>query len=200
MLHAIVQAFHEILVSMGEELTSAPLRVVAEFVQFAVLAAIVWVVGFGFGERRGFITNMLSERHIAVGECVQEALASEKSLVDAKRDAGEKERVARAEARRIVSEAKHDAEKTEQDARADAESEATLVTRRAETALVTERADMQLELRDRLIEAVASATRAIMDEQMTVSEQRTLIESAIAASVEPNGRGKTVRAGETVSA
>ena len=199
-MHAIVGAFRVILESMAEEVTTAPMRLVAEFVQFSVLAGIVWAVGFGFGERRGFVANMLSERRAKLGDCISEALASEKSLADAKHDAGEKERSARAEARRIVSEAKRDAEKIESDARADAETEAAQVTKRAENALVTEREEMQLELRDRLVEAVASATRAIMDEQMTVSEQRTLIESAIAASVEPNGKGKASRVSETVGA
>ena len=200
MLHAIIEAFRVILESMVEEVTSAPMRMVAEIVLFTVLAGIVWVVGFGFGERRGFVANMLSERRTKLGGCIEEALASEKVLADAKHDASEKERSARAEARRIVSEAKRDAEKTETDARADAEAEAGMVTKRAENALVMEREEMQLELRDRLVEAVASATRAIMDEQMTVSEQRTLIESAIAASVEPNGNGKAKRIGETVRA
>jgi F-type H+-transporting ATPase subunit b len=169
-------------------------------VQFAVLAGIIWGVGFGFGQRRGMVTNMLAERHATVGDNVEEALASEKVLADAKREAGEKERAARAEARRIITEAKRDAEKTVETARGDAEAEAALVTKRAENALVTEREEMQLELRDRLVEAVATATRAIMDEQMTVSEQRTLIESAIAASVEPNGQDKAVHAGEAVRA
>ena len=43
----------------------------------------------------------------------------------------------------------------------------------------TEQQEMLLELREQLVELVSSATRSIMNEKLTVSEQRTLIENTI---------------------
>ncbi len=47
----------------------------------------------------------------------------------------------------------------------------------------TERQEMLLELREQLVDLVSSATRSIMNEKLTVSEQRTLIENTIVESV-----------------
>ena len=183
MLGAIVNAFREILATMVEEVAASPMRQVAEVAQFVLLAGIVWVVAVGFGKRRGFVVNMLAERREALRGRIDEALGSEKRLAEAKHGAAAKERAARADARRVLAEAHADAQRLESQARVDADTEAALVTERAKSALASERDEMEVELKDRLIEAVASATRAIMDEQLTVSEQRTLVESAIAASL-----------------
>jgi F0F1-type ATP synthase membrane subunit b/b' len=172
---------------MVEEVTASPMRQIAELVQFIVLAAIVWVVAMGFGKRKGFVLNMLAERRELLGSQIEEALGSEGRLTTAQHEAAAKERAARAEARRVVAEAHDDAERIVSGAQVEADAEAAQVTERAKAALVSEREEMELELKDRLIEAVAAATRAIMDEQLTVSEQRTLIESAISASVNPGG-------------
>ena len=193
MLGEIVSVFHEILTTIIEEIQAAPMQLVAEVVQFVILIAIVWVVAVGFGKRRGFVVNMLSEKHDALTAHVSEALGSDEELSTARHDAAASERAARAEARRVVAEATHDAAKIRDDARNAADTDADLVTSRARTALATEREEMEIELRERLIETVAAATRAIMNEQMTVSEQRTLIEDSISASVGPDGGKKPIR-------
>lgn len=200
MLGAVLNAFREIFVAMVEDVRTAPMRQVAELVQFAVLMAIVWVVAIGFGTRRGFIVNMLAEKREALAASISEALGSESRLTAARHEAGSVERAARADARKVLADAASDAEKLVADARAAADAEAALVTSRAENALTTEREEMEMELRDSLIEAVATATRAIMNEQMTVSEQRLLIESAISDSVGPDGQDPAKRRPEKARA
>ena len=60
---------------------------------------------------------------------------------------------------------------------------------------------MLLELREQLVDLVSSATRSIMNEKLTVSEQRTLIENTIAESVNASagsdGRVQALAAGAT---
>jgi F-type H+-transporting ATPase subunit b len=196
MLHAIAQAASQILAEIGGEIASSPLRFVAEIAQFALLVVIAWAVTLGFGKRRGFVANMLSERREALTVRIGRALDASETLAGAKRDAEKRLRSARAEARRILDEAGRDAEQSGRDACAQADTEAELVASRAASALQTERDEMQSDMRETLIDVVASATRSILDEQMTVSEQRELIESTIASSVPSQPRAASASAGK----
>ena len=51
----------------------------------------------------------------------------------------------------------------------------------------TEVAEMQAEVRDLLVNVVADATRSVMNEQLSLPEQRDLIQHAILASVGHSG-------------
>jgi len=133
-LAEVLAAFREILATMIEEVQAAPVRQIAEVLQFAVLIGIVWVVALGFGKRRGFVLSMLAERRESMSERIAEALDSETMLASAKHDAAAVERTARAEARRVLSEATRDAERIEADAKAVADADAETVTARAQSA------------------------------------------------------------------
>ncbi len=78
---------------------------------------------------------------------------------------------------------------------------AARIEERAESALATEQQEMLLELREQLVELVSSATRSIMNEKLTVSEQRTLIENTIVGSMDASagsdGRIEALAAGAT---
>jgi F-type H+-transporting ATPase subunit b len=175
--------YSEIVQEIGAELANEPLRIFAEVMQFAVLLAIVWVVAVGFGKRRGFVVNMLTERQERVAAHVETASHADKALADAKREAAATARSARATAREIVLRAKKECVEIEESAHAETDADCARIEERAEAALSTERQEMLLELREQLVDLVSSATRSIMNEKLTVSEQRTLIENTITESV-----------------
>ena len=184
MLGSIFEFYHEILTEMATELAVEPMRIIAENIQFAVLMAIVWVVAIGFGKRRGFVANMLSERRERIAARVESASHAEKQLEDSKHSAATTTRTARAKARAIVVEAKKECAEIETTTQAETDAECRRIEERAESALATEQQEMLLELREQLVELVSSATRSIMNEKLTVSEQRTLIENTIVGSME----------------
>jgi F-type H+-transporting ATPase subunit b len=175
--------YSEIVQEIGAELANEPLRIFAEVMQFAVLLAIVWVGAVGFGKRRGFVVNMLTERQERVAAHVETASHADKALADAKREAAATARSARATAREIVLRAKKECVEIEESAHAETDADCARIEERAEAALSTERQEMLLELREQLVDLVSSATRSIMNEKLTVSEQRTLIENTITESV-----------------
>ena len=189
MLHGIIVAFEEILTEMGSEVVHAPLRLALEVVQFALLAGVVWVVAVGFGQRRGFVANMLTDRETKVNERLQVASHAAENLTHAKQVAALKTRTANSEARRILADAKLEADEIETQARNEAEAEAKRITDRAEAALSTELAEMHLEIREALVDLVAGATRSIINEKMSVAEQRALIEGAIMDGVAKSHAG-----------
>lgn len=179
MLSELYTAFYEEVLGSS----SAQLRFVAEIVQAAIIVGAVWVIAIGWGERKGFVLNMLNERRAKVRAHLETASRAEQDLAHAKQISALKVRSANADARRTIADAKLEAEQYEAKAKSDADTEAERITQRAESALETELAEMSLEIREELVDLVAQATRAIMNEKMTVAEQRKLIEDTIIANV-----------------
>jgi hypothetical protein len=62
------------------------------------------------------------------------------------------------------------------------------VRSRAKDVLDAELAEMHVEIRDRLVDVVAHATRSILNEGMTMAEQRELIQNTVT-----NGIGRMER-------
>lgn len=193
MIEHVAALFSEIAAEMGAEYLHQPMRMLAETLQFAVLLGIVWVVALGFGSRKGFLANMLSERKDAVAARVEHASHAESALAAARSEATTLSRKGRAEARALVSEAKKECVALEADSRADADAECARIEERAHTALETEHEEMLLDLREQLVELVSSATRSILNEQLTASEQRSLIEQAILGSLDVKPLSGTAR-------
>ncbi|MDR3686135.1 MAG: ATP synthase F0 subunit B [Coriobacteriia bacterium] len=179
--------FTEILSAIGKEIADAPMTMVAEVVQFLLLVGIIWVVAFGFGKRRGFVANMLSERKSHVAQRLEEALSAEGRLGQSMEEARQRDQAAAEEAERLLAEAKASATASEEQARLDADAEAARILERANAALENERVQMQADLREQLVELVSQATRSIMNEKLTVAEQRSRIEEAITAGVATAG-------------
>lgn len=175
--------FEEIAAEMLHEYTAFPVRMIAEVVQFALLAAIVWVVAMGWGTRKGFVANMLSERAEKTRSDIEIVARAGEDLVAARQVSSERLDTARAEARKLVETARTDADRLESTAREEAAAEAQRTIERAKAALATENQEMRAELREELVSVVAQATRAILSEKMSVAEQRTAIESAIVSSI-----------------
>ena len=183
MIQQLMVVLQEIVAEAGQEVMANPWRMVAEVVQFVLLVGIVWIVAIGTRKRKGFIANMLTEREEHVRTRLEEASHAEQQLATSRRMASLKLRQANAEARKLVSGAQHEAEQMLAQASKDADTEAERVISRAESALDTERAEMELGIREELVDLVAQATRSIMSERVSLAEQRRLIEGAIVESV-----------------
>jgi F0F1-type ATP synthase membrane subunit b/b' len=177
----------EIFSEIAAEIAHEPLRFVAEIVQFALLIGIVWIVGFGFGSRKGFVRNMLAERALRTEASLKEALGAPEELSTARQTAASKARSARAEGRHAISAAKQEAAEVELSLHTEADAEAERVLSRVDEALETERAEMHAEIREELVDLVARATRQLLNERMTIAEQRRLIEEHVMASVMGQG-------------
>lgn len=199
MFGKIPEFLHEIAVEIGTEVVTQPSRLFAEVVQFAVLLGIVWVAAFGFAKRRGFVANMLAERRSRVEARVEGASHAEKSLADSKQEAAATIRAGRAKARETIAHTKKECEEIGRTAHAETDAECSRIQDRAQSALSTEQQEMLLELREQLVELVSSATRSIMNEKLTVAEQRKLIENTIVGSVRasknPDARTEALAAG-----
>jgi F0F1-type ATP synthase membrane subunit b/b' len=185
LLHQMVVAFEEILSEMGVEVAASPVRIIAEWLQFALLIAIIWVVAMGWGKRKGFVANLLAERAERIGSKLEISSHAEENLTLADNDARELLHTADAEAKKLVAAARAESQNIEETARVEADAEALRITARAKDALATQTEEMRSELREELVEIVAQASRAILSEKMSVSEQRDSIERAILGSLGP---------------
>ena len=183
----------EIFSAIGTEIVDSPMTIVAELVQFLLLVGIIWVVAFGFGKRRGFVANMLSERKTHVAQRLEEAQGAAGRLAQSTQDARQRNQAAADEAERLLAEAKAGAKASEASAHLEADAEAARILERANAALDNERAQMQADLREQLVELVSQATRSIMNEKLTVAEQRSRIEEAITAGVTTAGDSGSAR-------
>ena len=190
MLHQVVLAFEEIFAEMRLEVAETPVRMIAELIQFVLLLVIVWVVAVGFGKRKGFVVNLLSERAERIDREIESASHAAENLSLAEKTSRELVDSTDAEAGRLLETARADAEQIEAAARAEADAEAQRIIERAESALATEMEEMRLELREELVSIVALATRSMLNETMSVPEQRELIERSIAVCLGSEAKPK----------
>jgi F0F1-type ATP synthase membrane subunit b/b' len=178
-----VQAAVETLNLILEEIGANPIKFGVELLQFVILAAGIWFLAIGFGKRRGILVNAVDRR--AQQTTAELALVdSAPSIVESAHLDAERIRVqAHTEAEGMVREATMEAESIRRDAAASADAESAAILERADIAVQTEVAEMQAEIRDLLVNVVADATRSVMNEQLSLPEQRDLIQHAILASV-----------------
>ena len=184
------ELFHEVVA----EIQANPTTFIIELVQFVLLYAIVWVIAFGIGKRRGFVSNMLVERRARVGRDLEEADGAEAALQAARQSAESAVADARAEAKRVLTEARRSARAVRASSAKAAEKEADALREHARQLLEMEQQEMLAEARERLLEVVGSATRHILSERLSPAEQRALVQRAIMASLESPAPQEVVEA------
>jgi F-type H+-transporting ATPase subunit b len=173
----------EILGEVVAEVVASPWAFVAEVVQFALLIGIAYVVMVGFGSRKGMVVNMLAERRQRIADRLERASGSDQRLEQAREQAARRLESARDEAASVLGRARSDARSTMRAARGGADAEADAIRAHAELVLEQEVAEMHVQTRDRLVAVVAQATRSLLNEGMTPSEQRGLIEGIVGAGL-----------------
>lgn len=188
----------EILSEIAAEISAEPLKFLLELLQFGILLLLIYAIAWGFGLRRGFLRNMLTERAAKLDARLSLALHSGDELEHAKQLSALRMRTARSEGRDLLAEARRQAAELTSHLKEQTDSEADRVLARVDEALETEMAEMKADVREQLVDLVAQSTRQVLNERLTVAEQRQLIEEHIIASVTPEGNespGVTVSQG-----
>ncbi|MFA5844143.1 MAG: hypothetical protein WC971_04850 [Coriobacteriia bacterium] len=184
----------ELFAEVGHEITADIGRFAVEVVQFLILVAAVWALTVGSSKRRGIITGRLADRRAALETRLEAAGRAEGALETARAEAQAARGAAEAQARQVVREARARAAALVKESHAVAEQRAVELEARAVEVLAAEHGDMQTEVRDRLIEVVADATRSIVNDQYTLPEQRALIQRAVIAGLERFERATSIAA------
>lgn len=178
-----MQAVVETINLMIEEVGGNPVKFGVEVVQFAILAAAFWFLAIGFGSRRGILVNAV-DRRADETKADLALVESAPSIVESARMDAERIRTeADSEAEGLLREATMESESIRREAKDSADAESAAILERAEIAVQTEHAEMQAEVRDILVNVVADATRSVMNEQLSLPEQRDLIQHAILDSL-----------------
>ena len=173
-----------ILEELWHTITHEPLHLVIEFVQFAALVFIVKAVAFGIGKYRGIIPNALESRQSRIREQLEQATERETwaaeapSRIESIRETAQRERNAALEG------ARREAEREKERILAETLEEVADMERQAEETLTHEREEVLGQVRDALLDVVTAATRSVLDEGFTPTQQRTMIQDAILASVD----------------
>jgi len=174
----------ELFAEIGHEIAVDPGKFGLEVVQFGLLVFVVWFVAVGFGKRRGMLVKMLEGRRARVSEAIGRARGMDSELAAAREKTAEITTAAHAEALAIVAEARRVSRAETKAARASADAEAAEIRAHAKEVLDAELAEMHVEIRDRLVDVVAHATRAILNEGLTMAEQRELIQNAVTNGID----------------
>lgn len=174
----------ELIKEILHEIASQPIRFMAEIIQFGLLVIIIKAIGFGFGEKKGMINNMLAERQAKIVSQLQEVEEAEKELIQAKENALSLLNAAQDEAKEIIEKAKQAAKQEELTASAAAEEEVAGIRQKAKESLDKEKAEALSGVHDQLVDLVTLATRQVLDEGFSPSEQRTLVQKAILSSLD----------------
>lgn len=174
----------EILHEIVTEISAGPTAFAIEVVQFLLLAATVYFIAFGFGKRKGMVSNMLTERRARVARRVDRAAHADEELERSREEAAARTAAAKSEAAAIVRQARATARSLAKQTRTTTDAEAAEMRERAVKALEEERAEMQVEIRDRLVGIVAQATRALLNEGLSPHEQRLLIQEIMSSEID----------------
>jgi F0F1-type ATP synthase membrane subunit b/b' len=178
-----MEAVTETLKIFVEDISGNPTKFIAEVIQFLILAAAFWVLAIGFRSRKGIVVNAI-DRRAEQTKADLALIGSAPSILEKARADSERIRAeARTEAEGLVRESTMEAEAIRRDAKKAADEESAAILERADIAVQTEEAEMQADVRDLLVNIVADATRSVMNEQLSLPEQRELIQHAILASV-----------------
>jgi F-type H+-transporting ATPase subunit b len=173
-----------LITEMIHEIGAHPWTFVAEVVQFVVLMLVIKVVAFGWGERKGVVTNMLAERRAKIAKELEDARLARNEASTAGTRAERIRRLARREAAEVLIAARREA--AEESARIVALADEDLADIRSEVeeTLDRERRELVGGVDDRLIDVVTAATRRVLDEGFSAAQQRRMIEDAIARSLD----------------
>lgn len=175
----------ELFAEIVHEITAEPVKFVVEIVQFLIFVAIIWGVGFrGFRKNKGMITNMLAERREKIRLQLERVREADNELRLAKEKAQPILQQARLEATQIIKEVKQTAEEERAAILAGAGEEISNIKKQTEETLEKERAEALSGIHDQLVDLVTIATRHILEEELSPSEQRALVQKAILASLD----------------
>jgi F-type H+-transporting ATPase subunit b len=178
----------EILKEVLHEITAQPVLFIAEIVQFSLLLGVIlWVVPRFIGKR-------LNERRAKIAAELAEAEKAEMEYPRIKKEARVVIGRAEKEAREIIRIAKETVKKEREAAMAQADAEAKEIIHRAQETVEREKNRVIREASEHLVSLTTEITRRYLDEALTESQRRTLMEKAILQSLEKMERASELQA------
>ena len=175
----VLETFNAIM----RDVTGEPWVILGEVVQFAILAAAVWLLAVGFGKRQGILAGQLARRRERVDADLKSAVEAPARADEAGKQATRVVDEARTSADDTRSAAQREADELEQRVRAEADQEAQRIAEHVDEALASEEARMLEGQRTRLVDTVAQATRSVLSASLSMPEQRRLIEKSVLVAV-----------------
>ena len=180
----------ELLKEVLHEITAQPVLFIAEVVQFSLLLGVIlWVVPRIIGKR-------LIERRAKIEAELAEAKAAEKGCTGIVKEAGAVIARAEKEAPGIIRIAKEAAEKERETAIAQADAEVQEIILRARQTVEGEKNRIIRGASEHLVSLTTETTRRYLDEALTESERRALMQKIILASLEEMERVSAPEASE----
>lgn len=169
----------ELFAEIAHEIAVDPIKYIGEVIQFLLLAGIIYFVAIGLGKRRGMLVKMLDTRRERVAGALERARTADATLEEARGRATATAAAAKQEAAAIVRTARSTARTEKAAMLKAAQAEADAAREHASKVLERELAEMYIESRDRLVDLVAQATRSVLNEGLSIAEQRELVQHAV---------------------
>lgn len=175
----------ELLQATIHEIAAEPVKFAIELVQFAVLVFIVKAVAFGFGAKsKGFLGNMLAERHKRVEAQIARIEGADARLLAARGEATSIVARANLDARALVKEARSTAKQEAIAAEQALAAEGDEIIGQARESLERERAETLTGIHDQLVGVVVLSTRQMLDQGLAPQEQREMVRRTILESLD----------------
>lgn len=171
----------DLLREVLHEITAAPVRFAAEVAQSMLVVVVAVLAG------RGIVAKRLTARRARIAAELEEAEAAERRWAGIREEARAVVAEAEQEAPAILRAARERAESERAASGAQIEGEAREIITRARDAVEAEKSRVVRETANRLIQLTADTTRRYLDEMLSESERRELMQRAILAGVDELG-------------
>lgn len=166
------EVIHEITVDPG------PVVFLVEVVQFLILAGGIWLLA------KRLLVPMLERRREGVIQELDEAATAEERYAEAQREAIRIVAEAKQKAKERIREAKERAAASHEEVIAAAEEESVRIVEQARQTLKQEEDDAVATVHTKLVDLVTVATRNVLEEALSESERRDLVEKSVLSSLE----------------
>ena len=168
--------FNEILSRIGFDWPVALANLVNFLIIFYLLKR------FAFGP----IRQTLAARRQKIEQGIEDARKAETALIMAKEEFERHVAEGKVEANDIVSRARTQEKAIVEKAEREAETEASRIKREAEEAIARDRARMADEVRAQAADLITEGVRKLLESEMTVDRQNTLVSRGIRAAKNPS--------------
>lgn len=180
---------HELVREVLQEIAAAPVRFVVAVAQSALVVGVVVAAG------RGMVGKRLTARRARIAAEMEEAEAAERRWAGIREETRGMITGAEAEAPAILRAARERAESERAASGSQIESEAREIIARARAAVEAEKSRVVRDAANRLVQLTTETTRRYLDEMLSETERRDLMQKTILAAVDELGPDTPSRGG-----
>ncbi len=171
---AVLELLHEAIAEIGAK----PVVFAVEVLQFVVLVIAIKLLA------SRILGPMLDRRRAGIESGLEEAAGADERIAEAEREAKQILAEARREAKQRVGDARQSSAAAHEEALVTANGEAAGLIEQARETLRQEREDATSTARAQLVDLVTIATRGVLDEALSESERRELVERSVLTSLD----------------